>query len=224
MQSRRASSRAVLAKVASSGVLLVLGAACAGIPGTHPSYRVVSTERIGPLLDVRLEWTSRASSISSDSQLSLLFRSADDCTKKITVGTEVDYLPGGLTGSLRLGDQSCDAVGISGLRQWRDRKPRRRVARPGDDRAQTTYRVVYEQADYAIVRGRFPLAGRIGWSGGDDTLALIPRKPECAGALQRQVSTIEFRDSGPIPLLLVGNRGCPIAGFARIVPALRDQM
>lgn len=222
MQPRRESFRSTREGAVLAGLLLVMAAACAGVPGTRPSYRVVSTEQIGPLLDVRLEWTSSASIVSSDAHLSLLFRSADDCTEMISVGTELDYLPGGLTGSLRLAERSCDAVGISALREWRDRKPRRRITRHGDDRAQATYRIVFEHASYAIVRGRFPLAGMIAWYGGEDTLALIPRQVECASVLQRGVATMEFRDSGRIPLLLVGDGRCPIAGFARIVPELRD--
>ena len=221
MRSRRGSSRAVLTGVVLTSLFLMIGFACAGVPGTRPSYRVVSIEQIGPLVDVRLEWTSRASLVSSDARLSLLFPSASDCTAMIQVGTEVDFLPGGLTGSLQLGEQRCDAVGISELREWRDRKPRRRLTRPGDDRAQATYRVVFEHADYVIVRGRFPLASMIAWYGGEDTLALIPRQAECAALLQREVATMEFRDSGPIPLSLVGEGRCPIAGFARVVPTLR---
>ncbi len=220
---RSALERAAVEAVILAGVLLVLGSACAGVPGTRPSYRVVSTQRIGPLLDVRLEWTSRASVVSSDAKLSLLFASADVCTEMIKVGAEFDYIPGGLTGGLRLGEQICEAVGISALREWRDRRPRRRLTRHGDDRAQATYRVVFENADYAIIRGRFPLAGMIGWYAGEDTLALIPQRAECAAALQRQVATMEFRDTGPDPLRLVGDGGCPFAGFSRMVPALRDQ-
>jgi len=65
------------------------------------------------------------------------------------------------------------------------------------------------------------LAARISWQGGDDTLALIPRSPECSEALARDVSTIQFRNIGPVALQLVGKPGCPIAGFARVEPTLR---
>ncbi len=205
-----------LGPVALASLLLGWVMGCAGVPGTHPSYRVVSTQPIGPLLDVRVEWTSRASVVSSDAKFSLLFRSADTCTEILTPGAELEYGSGGLTGGLRLGEQTCDAIGISDLRQWRDRRPRRRLTRPGDDRAQATYRVESEHDGFVIVRGRFPLAGMIGWLGGEDTLALIPRQPECADVLQREVATMEFRDAGPIALLLVGESRCPIAGFARV--------
>jgi hypothetical protein len=195
--------------------------ACAGVPGTHPSYRVDSTQVIGPLLDVRMEWTSSLSVGSSDRRISLLFENAE-CAEWLVPGAIVEYQSGGQTGGVRMGEQRCEAVGISSLREWRDRKPRRYVTRPGDDRAQATYRIVFEQDDYAIVRGRFPLASLIAWYGGEDTLAIIPKQDDCSGALEKGVATMEFKDAGAVPLFIVGEQRCPIAGFARVVPGLSD--
>lgn len=210
---------ALWTRLAAVAVPAVLG--CAGVPGTHPTYVIRSAAGIGPLVDVRLEWTSRVAGASSDRYLSLLFASGG-CSEWLRAGEIVEYVSGGQTGGVRQGERSCDAVGISELREWRDRKPRRYVTRPGDDRAQAVYRVVFEQGDWAIVRGRFPLASLIAWYGGDDALALIPRTGACEKALRSQVATMEFRDSGPVPLALLADGRCPIGGFARVVPALQD--
>ena len=62
-----------------STVLTALLASCAGVPGTSPSYRVVSAVAIGPLLEIQLEWTSRAAAVSSDARRSLLFVASEEC-------------------------------------------------------------------------------------------------------------------------------------------------
>lgn len=204
-------------------VLAAFWLGCAAATGSSPSYRVASATPIGPLLDVRLQSTSRSVVISSDPTRSLLFPASETCRRLLQVDSIVQYLPGGLTGSIRRDGHACEAVGIAALREWRDRRPRPARRRMGADRAQATYRIAFEQENMAIVRGRFPLAGRVGWVGGEDTLALIPRTAGCAGVLERQVSSMEYRDAGPIALLLVSKLGCPIEGFARIVPELADR-
>ena len=60
------------------------------------------------------------------------------------------------------------------------------------------------------------LAGLLGWAGGEDTLALVPRSDVCAPVLERGVASMEYRASGRLVLTLVGNAGqCPLHGFAR---------
>ena len=210
--------------------MLVLAAAmgllaCASVPGTHASYQVASVQSVGPLLDARLEWTWGAAPFSSDRFISLLFPVGDDCRALLVRGTIVEYHPGGLTGSIRLDGRSCDAVGISDLREWRDRKPRDPRSRRllGGTRQQATYRIVSEQDDFAIVRGRFPLANWIGWVGGEDTLALIPKSSDvCTRVLSRTVASIEYLPAGAGVLVLIDNGQCRIRGFSRVVPELSD--
>ena len=102
---------AVLTRTVLAGCLVVLAAACAGVPGTRPTYRVVSTEPIGPLLDVRLEWAwpSRAAVLSSDAHLSLLFRAADGCTEMLTAAG----ITNGFAFLLELYFQTTSAIAIS---------------------------------------------------------------------------------------------------------------
>lgn len=101
-------------------ILLAIAAmtlACAGVPGTRPTYRVVSVELVGPLIDATLEWTSRAAPVSSDRLRSLLFPDIESCRALLQEGAEVEYVPGGLTGSISKDGHTCDAVGISDLVQ-----------------------------------------------------------------------------------------------------------
>jgi hypothetical protein len=206
-----------------SAVLTALLFGCAAVLNTRPPYRVVSAKAIGPLLDVRLEWTSRGAVASSDAKRSLLFPNTEECRKLLKLESEVEYHPASLTGTVSRDEQICAAVGIASLREWRDRSARPARRRMGADRAPAKYRIVFAQADVAIVRGRFPLAGRVGWAGGEDTLALVPRTDGCRGVLEREISSMEYRDAGPIALLFVSEGGCEIGGFARVVPELRDR-
>ena len=67
----------------------------------------------------------------------------------------------------------------------------------------------------ALARGRFPLVGYVGWTGGDDTVAVIPVTEECQEVIDREVSSIEYRSSGPTPLtLLTSNGRCALLGLA----------
>ncbi|MCG8591504.1 MAG: hypothetical protein MJE66_19590 [Proteobacteria bacterium] len=135
---------------------------------------------------------------------------------------DVRYRNLALFGRLEVGDLSCDPVGILSLQAWRDRGPRRArtTAIPRD---QATYRVYYRDADFALARGRFALTGLIGIPGGIDTVAVVPNDEACAGVLEREVASIEFRSAGKLPFVLVGERGlCPIQGFAQI-QAKRDE-
>ena len=194
---------------------LGLALGCASVPGTSPSYEVSSAESRGPYLEALLEWTSSLAAVSSDAKITLLFPASDACGSILVPGTAVDYLPAGMTGTVRVGERSCASVGIARLREWRDRRPRPRTAQV-IPRAQASYRIVSEADGYALVRGRFPLAGLLGWAGGEDTLALVPRSDVCAPVLERGVASMEYRASGRLVLTLVGNAGqCPLHGFAR---------
>ncbi|MCH2172223.1 hypothetical protein MK489_15665 [Myxococcota bacterium] len=208
-----------------SGFILWLAAltlACARIPGTTPVYDVVSVTPRGPLLEVSLQWTAPQATLSSDAILSLLFPARPPCEHLLTPGTRLEYLPGGQTGSVRSGGESCEAVGIASLGEWRDRRPR--PSRGGPlPRAQANFRTVDSGAGFVIVRGRFPLAARVGWVGGEDTLALITDLPRCGAVVERGVASMEYRPAGKPALSLVDSQGpCSIAGFAR--PAILEAL
>jgi hypothetical protein len=116
---------------------------------------------------------------------------------------------------------SCDAAGVGPVEELRRRR--------GDPtsgtasvipRAQASYRVVYEDAEVVFLRGRFPLANLVGWSGGDDTIAVVSRGGECHEVVSRGVASLELRPRGEATLALVGARGlCPIEALIRPLAA-----
>ncbi len=188
---------------------------CVSVPGSSPSYQVAEVSRIGPLIQARLDWTSDLAAVSSDAKITLLFPTGEVCDRLLVVGTETEYLARGITGTVRVGEETCESVGIASPREWRDRRPRPRGSEPLP-RAQATYRVVLRAGDTAILRGRFPLASRIGWAGGEDTLALMPTTGKCAALLDKTVASMEYRPGGRIALALVSSDGlCELQGFAR---------
>ena len=70
-----------------------------------------------------------------------------------------------------------------------------------------------------LLRGRFPLASRIGIPAGYDLVALVPNDAPCRAAAERGETSIEYRSAGPEPFrLLAGDDACVVTGFA-IPPA-----
>jgi hypothetical protein len=137
------------------------------------------------------------------------------CARVLAPEGRVDYVERGIAGRLERDDESCDAVGIAGTRVRRARQPRGQSLRSTPiPRAQATFRPLYEDDDLILLRGRFPLTSRIGWSGGGDTIAAVPNEPVCRGALTGNVASMEFRPNGRTSLSLVGPDGlCPITGL-----------
>ena len=168
--------------------------------------RVVSSAPRGPYLDARL--------VGTDFDLRLLFPASERCARLLVPETRTTWQREGIFGAVRGPDgESCDAVGVASLAAWRDRHPRppHGGAFP---RETARYRVVHRDEDAVLVRGRFLLASLVGIQG-YDVVALIPATEACRAPLARSESTLEFRDSGPIPYRLVSPDGsCPVLGFA----------
>jgi hypothetical protein len=137
----------------------------------------------------------------------------DDC-RAIAAADDARYTNWGVLGTLRRDELRCEPVGILSLEKWRDRRPRSKG--PPVPREQAVYDVFYRDDELALARGRFVLAGKIGFSGGVDSVAVIPNTDECRGVLSRRVSSMEFRPAGPNPLVLIDGDGrCPLLGIAR---------
>jgi hypothetical protein len=205
-------------------LLLPLAAACASAPGTRSAYRVESVQEIGPLLAARLAWSEprlgSAAALSSDARLSLLLPADAVCRRLLEPGAIAEYAPAGPEGTLRRGDDACRSVGIFDLAEWRDRLPRARTRSPVP-RAQATFRLLRELGELALVRGRFPLTGLVGFAAGYDALALLPTAGSCGALARGGVASIEFRSGGTDALALVGDaERCPLHGLARPDPAL----
>ena len=140
---------------------------------------------------------------------------SEACNQVLLPEAQVDYVERGVAGRLRRGDVSCDAVGIGGSRVQRARQPRRSDLRSTPiPRAQATFREVHRDEEVILVRGRFPLASQVGWSGGGDSVAVLPNDPVCQGALAGGVASMEYRPAGRTTLSLVGAQAlCPIIGL-----------
>ena len=74
--------------------------------------------------------------------------------------------------------------------------------------------MVFADESAVLLRGRFPLTSAVGWSGGYDTIAVVPNTAACEVPIERGVASIEFRPSGRDALTLVSKRGpCRIEGL-----------
>lgn len=194
-------------------------AACASAPGTRSSYRVESVEELGPFLAARLSWSEPRlgplSEVSSNARLSLLFPAEPACRRALEPGALVDYLPSGFEGTIARGDDRCRSVGIFDLAEWRDRLPQARTRSPVP-RQQANFQWLRDLGELALVRGRFPLTGLVGFAAGYDALALLPTAGSCRALAEAGVASIEFRAGGPVALALVGDgERCPVHGLAR---------
>jgi hypothetical protein len=147
----------------------------------------------------------------------LYFPPTETCQAILVRDADVEYVRSGRWGVVRSEAEVCEPVGIGLLAQWRDRSNRPVGRRT--PRGQATFTVFYQDEEVALARGRFPVANFLGWVGADDTIAVIPRRPECRGPLESGASTMEFRISGRHALLLApGQNPCPIVGLIRPPP------
>ncbi len=156
-------------------------------PGRAIPFDVARVSMRDTYLDVELENDRRS--------LRLFLPDTDACQTVLAGQGSVAFVEDGPIGVVRRGAESCDAIGIGSLADWRDRRPRPTgVFSP---RSQATFTLIYADMDLALVRGRFPLAGLVGWPGGLDTIAAIPRTEalhEAAAAFmtERGDDAVEF--------------------------------
>jgi hypothetical protein len=186
---------AVLAVVLSFGGCSVKKAAFdSGLPGIRTGMAVEAVSPRGPYLEAKLELESR--------DLEAYVISSDECRAVFQVSETVDHVASGPQGLYRRGEQECQGVGIGNLEFWRDQN--RRTAKAGIPRAQATYRVLYSDHEVALLRGNFPLAGYLGFTGVSDVVAVVPQSPECQGPIESGVASMEYRGKGKRALVLLG--------------------
>ena len=136
------------------------------------------------------------------------------CAQLAADPRDVRYQHHGHLGRLVAGDVVCELVGVLSLEAWRDR--RARGSREPVPRSRATFRVVHRDADVTLARGRFGLAGELGWVGGADTVAVFARSDRCDALLDEGVASLEYRHEGPDVLALLASDGrCPLLGIAR---------
>ena len=180
-----------------------------GVPGAQIVVKTQSVVQRSSVLDVRLA--------NERIERRVFTRPSEGCRQVFAPDAEVDFANVEPFGLMRRGDAECSTVGIGDLTVWRDSKarasrPRRQIL----PRAQSHFEVVYQDEDVTFALGRFPLTGFVGWAGGEHTVAVLPRTPECEAVASRGVASMEFRPAGRMALTLVAPRGqCVIAGLIR---------
>jgi hypothetical protein len=184
-----------------------------GAPGTSFDFEVTRVERRGDWLDVSLA--------RDELRLRSFVPASRECADLLRPEATVTWSQGGSgTFHSRGGgaELRCRAAGIGSLEEWRDRVR----ATPGLEEsivpsAQADYRIVYRDEDVAFLRGRFPLASRLGWTSLGDTIAVVPTGPDaCTDVLEREVGTMEYFARGTPVLALMGSGArCPIVGLVR---------
>ena len=142
----------------------------------------------------------------------LFFSSTEDCRRMLKEGAALKYTRNGPWGEVSDGQGVCEPVGIGALSQWRDTNPKPR--RAGMQRSPAHFEVVFQDDEYAFVRGRFPIAAALGWTRADDTIAVVPLSETCKEPLERGQALVEYRTNGPEALLMISPTGrCAIEGL-----------
>jgi hypothetical protein len=195
--------------LAAAVLALPASAGCATLPGRTTAWVVESVALRGDFLDA---------TVSRAGETQRFFTPASPaCGSVLRVEALVEYVSLGPFGQFQSGAESCDLVGIGSLAEWRDRRPRPNV-RPLPTRS-ATYRLEYQDAELAMLRGRIPLVGLLGFVGMGDTLMVLPQSDACRPLIPRGTATIEYRVAGPDPLVLIGDHArCAVLGLIQPPP------
>jgi hypothetical protein len=193
------------------GLAITLGACStkkasfdSGLPGMRTGMVVEAVTPRGPYLEAKLKMEHR--------DLEAYVLPTDECRAVFQVSETVSHVASGPQGRYRRGDNQCDGLGVGNLEFWRDRT--RRTTKRGIPREQASFRVLYSDDEVALLRGTFPLASYLGFSGASDVVAVVPRSPECEGTIEKGVASMEFRGKGKRVLSLLGGKEpCLVRGL-----------
>ena len=178
-----------------------------GMGGFGMELFVVHLDERGPYLDVGLEGHGLS--------LRTFTPASEVCRAVLRPEAAVGYVERGIGGRFEREGQSCDAVGFGDPLIRGVRRPRSgSLGSSPVPRAQASFRVIHEDDDVVLLRGRFPLAPKVGWTGGEDSVVVVDNVARCRGPVERGVASMEYRPSGRNTLSLVGDRGlCRIEGL-----------
>jgi hypothetical protein len=178
-----------------------------GMGGFGMELLVAYVEERGPYLDAGL--------VGHGLDLRTFVPANDVCRAVLNTEEPVTYAERGVAGRFDRAGLSCEAVGYGDSRIRGARQPRRGELRDSAvPRTQATFRTLYKDADVVLLRGRFPLASRIGWSGGQDTVVVVGNVERCRAPVERGVASMEYRPGSRNALALVGATGlCRIDGL-----------
>jgi hypothetical protein len=149
------SKRPVLAMA----LAMVALAACTTLSG---SYVVGSTVR-GPFIDATLA--------TSNGEWRFLFPPTETCVAMLRSEAPVTYSSRGSFGRVVSPDASvCHPVGVGTLDRWR------RSRQPGEmtPSSPANWTIIHEDPEVFLLRGRFPVASRLGLANTFDVVAMVP--------------------------------------------------
>jgi len=179
-----------------------------GVPGTSVPVSVSQVKHRMGYLDTTLHgegWTFRT-----------FLPPTEACGRAVAKETGARWLSGGTHGILERDGQSCESVGIGSLDEWRKRRGRPQRTHTPIPSGHARYQKVYEDEAVVFLRGRFPLLGYLGWVGGEDTIAVVPKLRVCDKPIERGQATIEYFMTGRNVLTLGSKDGrCPIEGLIK---------
>lgn len=223
--------RSRLAALLPLATLLLPWAGCASVTGGAPNPffpqpRVVTELSVRDgYLDATLSGPGRP--------LRFFFPPNEACAELLRPEAQVGYVARGRYGQVvwpegraptpaREGEV-CVPLGVGSLTVWRDRQPRPRTpggATAGVERDTARFRVMHRDDAGILLRGRFPLAGAVGFANADDLVAFVPASDPCLAVIADGQATLEYRESGPDPFRLMTGppARCVVEGFA-IPPA-----
>ena len=122
-------------------------------------------------------------------------------------------------GTLQQGDRSCVPVGIGRIRSWalRNPTPRKLPILPSQS---ASFREIYRDSEVVLVRGNFPLAGLVYFSGGRDAVAFLPNTEVCRRYIEQGAGAMQYKRRTEEVIWLGGaSARCQILGLARpLVP------
>ena len=175
---------------------LCLLAACA-----TPTSSYVSTSTLrGPYIDATL--------LLQSGEWRFLFPRSATCAEVLLAEASVSYQRRGHFGRVTSSaGASCDPVGIGTLRRWR--RGRRKGATVPSSAAR--FEVIHEDTEVLLLRGRFPLASRLGVPNTFDVVAMVANDELCAPVARSGAATLVFWPSGSRVLQL---SACPVLAVA----------
>jgi hypothetical protein len=181
-----------------------------GLPGLKSSFVVTKSEPVFGYIEADL--------VGSGMHLDSFTPNNADCAEVLKPEAAVDYVANGPYGTFQRGEQTCSAIGLGSLREWRDRRPSQTTVAMLP-RAQADFRVVFQDSKQVFLRGRFPLGGLLGFTGMDDTIAIVPNIPECQQPIKQSVASMQYYQNGENPLVLLSGDGeCPIRALLQPLP------
>ena len=118
------------------------------------------------------------------------------------------YSSGGSWGRVTGADGSqCNPVGAGTLRRWR----RARVEGEMAPSSRAAWRIIHEDSQVFLLRGRFPVASRLGLANTFDVVAMVANDDVCRPIAKSGEATLVFRQSGS-RVLDLGR--CPVIAVA----------